>query len=95
MKDDKKKDKKKKVDGKKQDLDKAPGAGNVSKFEEDPVHDEFMVNIDCLDADKRRETDQRAVTKKDYERLLEKLRKIQESLNQSKNDPDFLEMVRF
>jgi len=58
------------------------------------VHEMFQLDLTCTEADKEKEKKRKAEKKIELSRLLDKVRKINDSLGK-KGDPDFKEMIRF
>jgi len=54
----------------------------------------FQFDLTCTEADKEKEKKRKAEKKIELSRLLDKVRKINDSLGK-KGDPDFKEMIRF
>ena len=71
---------------------KALKALNLSPFEEDPVNKEFQLHTTCEEIDKKNELKWKKERIKQYEKLYETIRKIQDSLD--KKDPDFADNIR-
>ena len=68
-------------------------AGSFNPFSEDPVQQEFELKTNCSTQDKEKEKAYRMERKKQLRQLIDKLRKIQDSLD--KNNLEFKEQIRF